>query len=262
MPAAAGAGMTAADLARYLSKHDLVTTLDLIDAALETRTQDQFRQLMVLTSGLIPIEHSHASVADLDENRAITRTRHQVNVNFPEGWLHTYRQLRLVEEDPVAKLLFAHDKPLIWGQIRQAHREPADRRFYGRAAEFGLRDGFSFGARFVRSNSASFFSCAGQGLTSDRRHVTIIQYLVPHLHAALAKVHLGLLKEQPLLTPREVEVLNWAKFGKTNWDISVQIGVSERAVKYHLQNAMIKLSASNRSQAVAVALSQGLIDWG
>ncbi|HEY0975099.1 MAG TPA: LuxR family transcriptional regulator [Solimonas sp.] len=254
--------MTAADLARYLSKYDLVATLDLIDAALQTRTQEQFQRLMGLAGGLVPIENSHASVADLDEHGAIERTRHQININFPTGWLQAYRQQRLITEDPVAKHLFVSDRPLIWGQIRQSNREAADRRFYGRAAEFGLRDGFSFGARFVRSRSASFFSCAGAGLTSDRRHITIIQYMVPHLHSALAKVHTSLLKSQPLLTPREIEVLNWAKFGKTNWDISVQMGISERAVKYHLANAMFKLHAGNRSQAVAVALSQGLIDWG
>ena len=254
--------MTAADLARYLSKHDLIATLDMIDAALQTRTQDQFQRLMTATGRLVPIDHSHASVADLDAQGAIERTRHHVNVNFPAAWLQTYRDLRLVGEDPVAKLLFVSDKPLIWAQVRKLHREAAHRRFYGRAAEFGLHDGFSFGARFIRSQSASFFSCSGAGLTCDRRHVTIIEYLVPHLHSALAKVHLGLLKQQPLLTPREAEVLNCAKFGKTNWDISVQLGCSERSVKYHVQNAMFKLNAGNRSQAVAVALSQGLIDWG
>ncbi len=254
--------MTAADLARYLSKGDLVATLDLIDAALETRTQDQFQRLMQLAAQLIPIERSHVSVADLDERRVIVRTRHQINVNFPTQWLETYREQGYVDEDPVAKQLFVTDKPLIWAQVRQANRETRDRRFYAKAAEFGLRDGFSFGSRFIKSTSASFFSCAGQGLTSDKRHVTIIQYLVPHMHASLAKVHLGLLKEKPCLTEREMEVLNWAKFGKTNGDIAVQLSISERAVKYHIGNAMQKLHAVNRSQAVAMALSQGLIDWG
>lgn len=254
--------MTAADLARYLSKGDLVATLDLIDAALETSTRDQFQRLMLLAAQLVPIERSHVSVADLDENRSIVRTHHQININFPTQWLQAYREQRYVDEDPVAKRLFVTDKPLIWAQVRQAHREARDRRFYAKAAEFGLRDGFSFGSRFIKSSSASFFSCVGQGLTSNRRHVTIIQYLVPHMHSALSKVHLGLLKEKPCLTEREIEVLNWAKFGKTNGDIAVQLGISERAAKYHVANAMQKLHAANRSQAIATALSQGLIDWG
>ncbi len=254
--------MTAADLVKYLSKSDLVTTLDLIDLALNTGSQQQFCHLMTTVSRVVPLERSHVSVAELDAQRAIVRTSHQINVNFPVNWLQTYREQGLVQVDPAAKLLFVDDKPLFWGRLREVNRSASDRRFYASAREFGLRDGFSFGARFIKSSSASFFSCAGAELTRHQRHVTIVQYLVPHLHAALSKVYLGLLKEQPLLTPREIEVLNWAKFGRTNGDISVQMGIGERGVKYHLENAMHKLNANNRSQAVAMALSHGLIDWG
>jgi DNA-binding CsgD family transcriptional regulator len=61
------------------------------------------------------------------------------------------------------------------------------------------------------------------------------------------------------LSPRECEALGWAMHGKTNWEISVILGVSERTVKFHLRNAMAKLHARTRAQAVAVALRHGLI---
>ncbi|HEY6871511.1 MAG TPA: LuxR C-terminal-related transcriptional regulator [Geobacteraceae bacterium] len=37
------------------------------------------------------------------------------------------------------------------------------------------------------------------------------------------------------------------------------LGISERTVKYHVSTVMSKLDASNRSHAVAIALSMGLI---
>jgi DNA-binding CsgD family transcriptional regulator len=254
--------MTAAELRRLLSKADLIGVLDLIDTALSVGTEEQFCELIRHTARLVPIEYAHVSVAELDGSDAIVGTTRRISVDFPEEWLTTYRDRRLMDIDPAARLLFKTEKPLIWDDLRQRYQRRGDQAFYRMAHEFGLDKGFSFGARFLRSSSGSFFSCAGRDLTSEQRHILIIRYLLPHLNAALSKVHLGLLKQAPDLTKREIEVLNWAKFGKTNWEISLQMNCSERGVKFHLHNAMRKLNASNRSQAIAIALSQGLIEWG
>ena len=61
------------------------------------------------------------------------------------------------------------------------------------------------------------------------------------------------------LTVREKEVLAWAMEGKTNWETSVILSLSEATVKFHVRNAMAKLNATSRAQAVAVALRRGLI---
>ena len=55
------------------------------------------------------------------------------------------------------------------------------------------------------------------------------------------------------LTPRETEVLKWMKNGKTNWEIAVILGITERTVKFHITNILAKLNASTRSHAVALA---------
>ncbi len=56
-----------------------------------------------------------------------------------------------------------------------------------------------------------------------------------------------------LLSPREREVLEWLRLGKTSWDISVILRISERTVNYHVQNIIHKLGVVNRMQAVSVA---------
>lgn len=63
-----------------------------------------------------------------------------------------------------------------------------------------------------------------------------------------------------VLTERELEVLKWVKEGKTNWEISRIVAVSERTVKFHLQNVSSKLGAHGRTHIVAVALSRGIIE--
>ncbi|MBI1196696.1 MAG: hypothetical protein GC203_02410 [Phenylobacterium sp.] len=53
------------------------------------------------------------------------------------------------------------------------------------------------------------------------------------------------------LTARERDVAAWVAEGKSDWEISVILGVSESTVRFHMDNARRKLGAVNRVQAVA-----------
>ncbi len=64
---------------------------------------------------------------------------------------------------------------------------------------------------------------------------------------------------QPL-SNREIEVLNWLKKGKSSWDIATILNISERTVNFHVKNIMQKLNAVSRTQAVAVAIENNLIN--
>ena len=61
------------------------------------------------------------------------------------------------------------------------------------------------------------------------------------------------------LTPREREVLWWAAQGKSAKEIGEILHITKRTVDEHTHNAARKLSAANRTQAVAVALRERLI---
>lgn len=62
-----------------------------------------------------------------------------------------------------------------------------------------------------------------------------------------------------ILSTREKEVLLWLKQGKSSWDISAILEISERTVNFHVNNIMKKLNVVSRTHAVAVALEKGLI---
>ncbi|HRL20601.1 helix-turn-helix transcriptional regulator [Alcaligenes sp. SDU_A2] len=61
------------------------------------------------------------------------------------------------------------------------------------------------------------------------------------------------------LTTREQSCLNWASHGKTSWEISIILGVTERTINFHLQNAYAKLGVYSRQAAITLALQQRLI---
>ena len=65
----------------------------------------------------------------------------------------------------------------------------------------------------------------------------------------------------PRLSNRELEVLKWIKEGKTSYETSVILSISERTVNFHVGNIIRKLDVINRIQAVAKALEKGLIGW-
>lgn len=62
------------------------------------------------------------------------------------------------------------------------------------------------------------------------------------------------------LTLREIQVLEAVADGKSNKEIGVAFVISEETVKSHLRKLFEKLGASDRAQAVAIALRQHLIE--
>lgn len=62
------------------------------------------------------------------------------------------------------------------------------------------------------------------------------------------------------LTPRELEVLALLARGYQNKEIAAELVISERTVKFHVSSILGKLNAGNRTEAVAVAAQQGLVD--
>jgi DNA-binding NarL/FixJ family response regulator len=61
------------------------------------------------------------------------------------------------------------------------------------------------------------------------------------------------------LTGREIDVLRHISGGNRNRDIAERLFISEETVKVHIKHIMEKLGASDRTQAVAIALRRGII---
>jgi LuxR family transcriptional regulator, quorum-sensing system regulator BjaR1 len=61
------------------------------------------------------------------------------------------------------------------------------------------------------------------------------------------------------LTARECEVLRWVANGKSAWEVGEILHITKRTVDEHVQTAVRKLGAVNRTNAVALALRDGII---
>lgn len=67
---------------------------------------------------------------------------------------------------------------------------------------------------------------------------------------------------QMALTPRETEVLGLVANGLGNKEIATRLGTATGTIKIHIQNILQKLSASDRTQAVTIAIRRGILHLG
>jgi DNA-binding NarL/FixJ family response regulator len=61
------------------------------------------------------------------------------------------------------------------------------------------------------------------------------------------------------LTPRQTEILRLVAAGLTSTEIAHRVRLSEVTVKWHVKNAMERLGAASRAEAVAIALRKRLL---
>ena len=63
-----------------------------------------------------------------------------------------------------------------------------------------------------------------------------------------------------ILTQREREILQLLADGMSNADVAAQLFISQETVKSHVRHILAKLEADTRTQAVAIALREAMID--
>ena len=106
-------------------------------------------------------------------------------------------------------------------------------------------------------NAAQFLSLL-KGL--EQGEAAITRKTAAKLMAGIARAPRSSPKSGLHLTPKELGVLGLVADGLTNRKISQRLSVSENTVKYHLRNIMQKLGAQNRTEAVTIAIQNGLLD--
>lgn len=86
------------------------------------------------------------------------------------------------------------------------------------------------------------------------------ELLIAIIRHRLAAAEKGVEKSELRLTEREVQVLTWVARGKSSSDIATILGISERTVNFHLDNAMRKAGVATRVQAAVKCAMLGLIE--
>ncbi len=177
---------------------------------------------------------------------------------IPESYLDQYWAERSIFDSPLFLTCLHVCRPIPLSQIYE--RKKLTKRgeaIYNRAAQYGLGEGYAFPLK-GRCNRPALMLVAGDFQDIDRDtflyiEIAAIEFyhractLFPESEEPHGRPH------QPL-SQRERETLTWAAKGKTDWEIAQLLGISERTVHYHIENAKKKMMVPTRLQAVVEAI--------
>ncbi len=174
---------------------------------------------------------------------------------YPKEWTKRYVENNYVADDMVSRHAARIIRPFSWLEIGRFNDFTEDQKtVFDECAEFGIKIGGTVPIHGPGLAKALFTVVSDlpdaefTKLFAARRHE--VHLVATYVHERL--IALGL-PEPPVLniklTPREIEIMTWTARGKTKWEISEVLSISESTVKTHIDNACLKLNASNKTHA-------------
>lgn len=188
---------------------------------------------------------------------------HFILNGWPAEFAEYYARENYYPDDPIAALSRRSTDPFEWSEaLYDPNAQPRTAQLMNVAADFGMRQGFCVPIR--RGNGVqACVTMAGERPDLGPRAKKAVHLIGLYAYKKAVSVmgpDQGPPPAKPILTYREREVLLWSAQGKSSWDISVILGVSERTVNWFIANASRKLNAVNRTQAVVNAIRSGEIE--
>jgi len=241
-----------------LTNGELRRMLEVAHNAMNVASNQQMHELLLSLRELVPCENIIAFLGETGTQGTLKSVAKLVNVNYPIEWLGAYLENGYATVDPVLLTHFRQFKPQLWSETYRETVSPLQRAFIEHAYSHGLHEGVTLGQHSKAGTIGSLFSFAGEDMGKHPRHRAVLAHLTPYLHVALMRTAFSPPDSRSLLSARESEVMQWMIEGKTNWETSRILGISERTVKFHVQNILAKLQSSTRGQAIAHALEQRL----
>ncbi|MBB1248033.1 MULTISPECIES: LuxR family transcriptional regulator [unclassified Rhizobium] len=182
---------------------------------------------------------------------------------WPSEWAARYLERQYFRIDPVIQRTLLSDNAFVWSDaLDPASVDKRSLDFMGEARDFKFIDGFSVPIHSIMGFRA-IVTYAAEKVDMPQEGRSALHMISIYAHNKIKELKSGnkpqLIKRSIQLTPRERECISWCSEGKTAWEISTILGISERTVSHILENAQRKMNTTNRVQLVAEALRAGLI---
>jgi LuxR family quorum sensing-dependent transcriptional regulator len=179
--------------------------------------------------------------------------------NLPEAWVSEYLENNYILNDPIARRCIEAQNPFLWRDATDATAAHEAKNIMNRAEKYGLVNGVCFPIHNINGFEA------GVSLSGFSAPPKMTEIRSLHLASIMAFNTVRRIRSDHSLSihaisDREKEVLTWCALGKTSKEIAYILFVSENTVNVHIKNAISKLSAGNKTEAVAIAMRQGIIN--
>lgn len=180
--------------------------------------------------------------------------------NYPAAWQTCYREQNYLAVDPTVVQGIRSTLPFVWADELFA---PA-RHLQEDAKAYGLAYGWAQSCRDAQGNIGMLTLSRSREDLSDselRAKTPEMSWLAQTAHFGMARcLTAKLLPEAEVaLSSREAEVLRWTAEGKTSNEVADILRIAERTVNFHINNAVAKLKANNKTAAAVRAAVLGLL---
>jgi LuxR family quorum sensing-dependent transcriptional regulator len=195
----------------------------------------------------------HKARPDLSFNDILLATK------CPTEFVTTYSARNYLHEDPTFKRCISSSKPFHFKSLDYGERDgPRVPDMMRLVEDFGFFEGFIVPIHGPEGYEAAV-GMLGDKIVLSGGIRAGLHLLCIYAYERLSELAGNGIDRAPL-SAREREVLAWAAQGKTAWEIGEILKIAKRTVDEHAQTAMRKLGATNRTQAVAIALRRRLFE--
>jgi len=181
-----------------------------------------------------------------------------LNHSFSKDWVSHYVRNQYWAIDPVVETSFEGSGPFTWAHAFNKSSNKESSRFITSAADHGLAGGYAYSWHRPSDGSkqVTLFSISNP----RENNLVLFEYAVKTLLPVFACSAQNIRSDQEsVLTHREIEVLQWSKSGKSVWETSRILSLSDATVKFHLRNIYKKLQVSSKTQAIAMCIGLGIL---
>lgn len=186
---------------------------------------------------------------------------------YPREWIRRYSGSALHVIDPVSSWAARTLVPFFWDEDRFcAGLTSAQQSVLAQASRYGIAHGYTVPIHAPQGEGAHPASCSVIPASDDvpSEHYAVVQLIaLPLFEAARSSLH-NRSTSRPArpLSERERECLTLAAQGKSDWVAGRILGISERTVHNHIENAKRRLRVATRVQAIVQALATRQIALG
>ncbi|MFC3162872.1 helix-turn-helix transcriptional regulator [Ciceribacter thiooxidans] len=185
--------------------------------------------------------------------------RHVLLADWPEDWATIYFHRGLLFQDPTIRRVLRAQPTFTWSELpAQPDLSTNERYVMASAADFALRNGCTVPLLSLDGRHVGF-SFAGAYIDDAPEAKGVMTLIASFAFGRAVELKNNEVRARVRLTARERETLAWVAAGKTDWEIGVIFGVSDKAIAKHVHNIRMKLGAVNRAHAVAEAFRLRLI---
>ena len=179
---------------------------------------------------------------------------------WPSEFFMLYVENDYARFDPLIHRSIQSHMPFEWqAESYRSDGNPAVVELMRRAAEFGLKHGYLVPIHGPKGYEGCVSMTAAK-LDLSARAKSAVHLMAMYAFDRMRCLRGDIPNRKIALTAREREVLSWVAAGKSAAQISQALKISKRTVDEHSQTAARKLGAANRTQAVAIAMRERIIE--